>query len=148
MTTHYFDNMMLVLDRRRWITTLRIGMLLVLIAALLIAAPYGLPATAAAALVAILAHNVTAFAAVAHLTQARLRTYVVGVLVPLAISLAMLLLITLLRETAFVAHLGSSARLAGFVAIGAMFYIATVWILARPSARAVINAARTVLATP
>jgi hypothetical protein len=99
-------------------------------------------------LTAALAHNVAAFAVVSRITQARLRTYVTCVLVPLGISLAMLLLLTLLRETAFVAHLGLLARMTAFVALGAAFYIAMVWILARPSARAVISAARTVLATP
>lgn len=148
MTTHYFDNIMLVMERRRWIAALRMGMLLLLIAALLVATPRGPAAAAAAALIAVLAHNVAAYAVVTRLTQARLRTYVVGVLVPLAISLAMLVLLTLLRETAFVAQLGSLARMAGFVAIGAAFYIVMIWILARPSARAVISAARTVLATP
>ncbi len=145
MTTSYFDNIMLVMERRRWIAAQRLGMLLLLIAALLAAARYGPAAAAGAALLATVAHNVAAFFAVSRLMPARFGIYVIGVLVPLGISLAMLLLLTLSREAALVSHLGAFWRMASFVAVGAAFYIGMIWLVARPTARALISAARAVL---
>jgi O-antigen/teichoic acid export membrane protein len=147
MTTHYFDNVMLVMERRRWIAAIRLGMLLLLIGALMAVGRHGPAAAAAAVLGAGLVHNVAAYFAVSRITPAPLRTYVVSVIVPFGISLAMLLLLTLLREAAFISHMGSFARMASFIAMGVVFYAGMTWMIARPAARAVISAARTVLAT-
>ena len=147
LTTHYFDNVMLVMERRRWIAALRLGMLLLLIGALIAVGRHGPAAAASAALAAGLAHNVAAYFAVSRITPAPLRTYIVGVIVPLGISLAMLLLLTLLREAAFISHLSAVVRMTSFITVGVVFYAGVTWMIARPAARAVISAARTVLAT-
>ena len=146
MTTHYFDNILLVLDHRRWIILLRVLMLTLLGAALLLFGRAGPAHVAACALIAAFAHNLAGFTTVSRLARIPARTYLVGVLLPLGISLAMLALVTLARDALVARALPGFVRLGLLVALGALFYLSISWALARPAMRAAISAARTVLA--
>jgi O-antigen/teichoic acid export membrane protein len=146
MTTHYFDNILLVLERRRWIVILRVLMLATLLVGLLLVGGLGPEAVAAIVLIATVGHNVVAFLAVSRLIPVGASTYLASIAAPLCISLAMLALLTSLREIDVVQTLTEPLRLAAFVALGVSFYVAATWFLSRQAALALIGAARTTFA--
>jgi teichuronic acid exporter len=147
MTTHYFDNILLILERRRWIVTLRLAMLFALVLLLATFGRLGPAHVASAALVSTALHNFTAFWVVSREARVPVRVYLETVLLPLAISISMLALLTLLRDIASVAALGPIVRMALFIVLGAAVYIGFAWFLARRSVQQLISAARNVLTT-
>lgn len=144
MTTHFFDNVLLILERRKWIVTLRLAMLAVLVVLLILFGHQGATAVAACALAATALHNVGAFYAVYRHAPVRAVVYRQSILLPLAISLTMLGLLTFLRG-ASMEGFGPALRLPLLVALGATFYLGVCWFAARRTFQEFVRAARSVL---
>lgn len=146
ITASYCDNLMLVMERRAWIAGLRLFMLSVLCLGIVLVGHRGPTAVAACALTATVLHNVAAWFTASRLAPLKLSTYLTTVLIPLAISLAMLLLLISLREAVAFRDVAALPRLLIFIPLGAIFYIAFALVFARRAVRDVVSAARTVLA--
>jgi hypothetical protein len=63
----------------------------------------------------------------------------------MAISLAMLTLIAGLREIGFAAHLPALLRMIVLALLGASFYGAAAWLVAKPAVKGLINAAQVIV---
>ena len=91
-------------------------------------------------------HELAAWTVAAHIIpQLRFKEYLARVWAPLAISIAMLALIAGLREMGFAAHLPALIRMIAFVFVGAIFYCATTWLLAKPAVASFIGAVRVIM---
>ena len=146
MTTHFFDNVLLILDRRRWIAMLRLGMLIILVALLAIFGAQGAIAVAACALAASLLHNLAAFHAVSRHAPVSAAVYGRTIIIPLALSLAMLAVVMLLRDAWPMDRWTPALRLPALIAIGGFFYLGASWLIARRAVDEFASAARTVFA--
>jgi O-antigen/teichoic acid export membrane protein len=137
----YCENTLLVLDQRRWILAMRALYISVLAIGLLSFGRFGPDAIAAVSLVASAAHCLGALYAAARVTGLPLRNSLAALAMPLGISLAMLTLLTAVRVFEL-QGLGLVERTAIQIVLGASFYVAAIWLFARPSVRAMIQAAR------
>jgi len=147
IATRLCDNMLLVLGRRATIVGLHAFALAVLLAGLALVGRFGPMAAAGAVLFGGIAHNVAVWTVTQRaIPGLRLRTYLANVWLPMTISVAMLALVALLRGGHAADGLPDIARLAVFIAIGALFYIGAIWAFARPAFRSALGAARTILA--
>jgi O-antigen/teichoic acid export membrane protein len=144
-TTGLYENLLLILGRRGSIVALHVFILALLGALILIVGRNGPVAIAGAVLLVGAIHNASAWNIAARRLPLRIITYVRNIGAPLAMSLAMLFLIGVVRETDFAQAMPLLARLALLVAIGAVFYIGASWMFARPAVNATLDAARTVL---
>jgi len=142
IATSYFENMLLVLQRRRWIVALRVLFVTTLLAGVAFFGRYGPAAIAAMSLCAVLLQNSASAMAVRRLTSFSLRTYARLVGAPFALSLAMLAFVSALRTLDTFAHLPPLQRLGILVLGGATFYAGGAILFARPSVNAVVRAAR------
>lgn len=142
IATSYCENALLVLQRRLWIVGLRTLFILVLVGGLLLFGKYGPPAIAAASLAACIIQNGAAAYLVSRATPYSFTSYAQTIGAPLALSIAMLGLVHLLRQLNDLAQLSSLERLPILIAAGALFYGAGVWLFARRSLDAAITAAR------
>jgi O-antigen/teichoic acid export membrane protein len=144
--TRLNENLLLTLGRR-WITVLLNAGALTLLAILVFSFGRHGPVTIAAVvtLEGVIHNTVTWYVTGRCAHGVKLRAYLESVWAPMAICLAMLLLIGALRENGLGEWLPTPVRLILFVAIGAAFYSALAWAAARPAVRAFVSAVRTIL---
>jgi|GEM_PF-3836802 len=146
VTTRLCDNTLLVLGRRATIVALHAFALAVLLAGLALVGRYGPMAIAAVVLFYGVCHSIASWICLQRAVPALAhRTYLMNVWLPMSISVAMLVLVGLLRNGHAADGLPDIARLALYIAIGALFYIAATWAFARPAFNAALGAARVVL---
>lgn len=145
IATSYCENALLVLQRRLRIVGLRTLFILVLVGGLLLFGKYGPPAIAAVSLAACIVQNLAAAYSVSRVTPYRFVSYARTIAAPLALGVAMLVLVCMLRETSGLAQLSPLQRLPILVGAGALFYCCGVWLFARRSLDAAFAAARSAL---
>lgn len=146
ISTRICDNLLLVLGRRMAIVWLNALALIVLVLGLALFGRFGPIAVASAVLVGGVVHNIAVWIVTQRVVpQLRLGAYLENVWLPMSISVAMLVLLALLREGHAVDSLPSYGRLAALVMIGAVFYLVATWAFARPAFRAAFGAARMIL---
>jgi hypothetical protein len=148
ITTGLCESVLLVQGRRGAIVALHGAALALLAGGLVAFGRHGPTAVAAVVLAAGVAHNAATWIyALRAARAAHRRSYLANVWAPMAIAVAMLALLAALRNMGAGETLPALARLGVFVLTGALFYIVATWAFARPSARALIGAARIMLAT-
>lgn len=145
MTTHFFDNILLILERRRWIAMLRLAMLIVLVTLLALFGNRGAVVVAGCALAASLLHNLAAFYAVSRHAPVDAAVYSRSIVVPMTLSLVMLALVALLRNVWPLEALEPVLRLPALIGIGGIFYLGASWFVARRAVNEFIHAARSVI---
>lgn len=145
ITTRLSENMLLICDRRSAIIAINAGALALLMFAIIITGRYGPSAIAAAVSLEGIVHELAAWTIASRIIpQLRLKEYLTRVWVPMAISLTMLALIVALRESGFAGHSPAFLRLIVFVLIGAGFYCAVAWLIAKPAMQSLLNAAHVI----
>lgn len=143
MITRLCENVLLVQRQRAVIVGLHVFALAVLAAGLVLFGRLGPVAVAAAVLAGGIAHNIAAWLATArYATPLPARAYLANVWLPMAIGLAMLALLTLLRAAGVLAHAPEPVRLGFLIGCGAAFYLVAAWLLARPAFTAALEAGR------
>ena len=145
ITTRLSENVLLTCDRRSAIIAINGAALALLVLVTAWTGRYGPSAVAAAVSLEGMLHELAAWTVAAHvIPQLRLKEYVKRVWIPMAISLAMLVLITVLRDIGLAAHLPALVRLIVFVLVGAIFYCAAAWLFARPAVESLVSAAQVI----
>jgi O-antigen/teichoic acid export membrane protein len=149
ITTRLSENVLLICDKRGAIIVINAIALALLTLAIALTGRYGPIAIAAAVLVEGILHEIAVWAVASRVTPyLRLREYLARVWVPMAMCLAMLVLIAVTREIGFGAYLPAFVRLIALVLLGAAFYCAAVWLFARTAFENLISAARVIAAKP
>lgn len=146
ITTNLCENFLLVLGRRTAIVYINLAALALLGFLLVVLGPFGPSGVAAAVLAISVFQNIaTSLTTLRAAPRLRTATYIRNVWVPMAICLAMLLLIGVIRGVGAGGHHPQALHLIAYILLGALFYCAATWIFARAALLAAINAGRVVL---
>lgn len=145
VATSYCDNVLLVLEQRRWIVALHVVFIFVLIGGLLLFGRFGPTFVAATSLAASIIRSLAAAFALGRAAPFSVGAYLRTIAAPTVLSLAMLMLIAGLRLAPDLATLTPLQRLLILVATGALFYSASALLLARRRVSAAFRAARAAL---
>jgi O-antigen/teichoic acid export membrane protein len=149
ITTRLSENVLLTCNKRGAIIVINAIALALLTLAIALTGRYGPIAIAAAVSLVGLLHELASWTVASRATpHLKLREYLTRVWVPMAICLAMLVLIAVTRDIGFGAHLPAFVRLIALVLLGAAFYCTAVLIFARPANESLISAVRLIASKP
>lgn len=142
ISTMYYENVLLVLERRGAILALRLLFLLTLFAGLAAFGRLGPTAIAAAALAATIVQSIAAFVALRRATNGRFTDLFGNVFLPLILNVAMFASVWILRQAPPVLDMEVLARLGLLIAAGASLYACFAFTLARDRLASAYMAAR------
>lgn len=145
ITTRFYENLLIVIERRGTVVAVNAFTLGILILLILAFGSLGPVAIAASVLAVCVIQNIIGFYNASRSAPLKLRDYLTSVWLPMAICFAMIAGIAMLRAAHFSDGLPGIVALALFVMAGAGFYLAAAWALARRAFVAVIDAVRLIL---
>jgi O-antigen/teichoic acid export membrane protein len=140
--TAYGENVLLVLEHRRWIIASRFVLLVVLIIGLMALGRFGPTGIATASLIATMSQLLVCLWLTSKAARFALTNYLGALGRPLALSIVMFATLLVLRQGVELHRLDALPRLFVQVAAGVALYASTTWLFARGNLFAALKTAR------